>query len=69
MGLPVEVVHFLESISHFYDSILKSTLHIECWILISETPVELESYYEPRTVTRPSTRAPKFDIRGLSDTI
>ena len=68
--LPVEMIHLLKCIRHGYNSILESTLDGKGLAgLASLYGVEWLGLLRPLTVVSPSSKAPKFDMRGLNDTI
>lgn len=68
--LPVKVVHLLESVYHSNDPVLESTLGAKSWNDRSKRLIAFfPNVHLPRTVVKPSSNAPKFDISGLKETI
>ena len=65
---PVEVIHSLEIICNLDDTILEFALSREGYSM-SVTKCGKDKVYVPRTVIRPSSSAPKLDIKGLKETI
>lgn len=62
------MIHLLKGIRDNDDPILETTLRVK------RCRDQRQSHhgqrrYEPRTVVRPSSKAPKFDIKGLRETI
>ena len=64
------MIHLLKCVCDGYDSILKSTLDGKGLggLALRYRALSLGSF-RPRTVVKPSSKAPKFDMRGLNDTI
>ena len=64
------MIHLLKCIRHGYNAILESTLHGKglggLALLYGMKSIGLLG---PLTVVSPSSKAPKFDMRGLNDTI
>ena len=64
------MIHLLKSIGHGYNSILESTLDGKGFsVLALLYGMKSIGLLRPLTVVNPSSKAPKFDMRGLSDTI
>ena len=64
------MIHLLKSIGHGYNSILESTLDGKGFsVLALLHGMKSIGLLKPLTVVSPSSKAPKFDMRGLSDTI
>ena len=66
--VPVKMIHLLKGIRDNNDPILETILRAKrCGD--QRQCRHGQRRYEPRTVVRPSSKAPKFDIKGLRETI
>ena len=64
------MIHLLKCIRHGYNSILESTLDGKGFgVLAMLYGMKSTGLLRPLTVVSPSSKAPKFDMRGLNDTI